>query len=99
MGKENSKINLPLKKREEYIKTRTFNSDGDIIEKKCSVCDVFKPIGEFHNNKITFDGTYPNCKECQKKRVKKSDKIRNDKKKGILDSDLDDMFRDIKYEL
>ena len=46
-----SKINLPLKKKEEYIRNRKFNNDGDILEKKCSVCNVFKPINEFDINK------------------------------------------------
>ena len=87
-----SKINLPIKKKKEYVDNRKFDDNGDIVEKKCSVCNEFKSINEFHNNKLQFDGTYPNCKKCQRERVKKNDKVKNDKKKGISESDLNTFF-------
>jgi len=87
-----SKVNLPNKKKEEYISNRKFDNDGDILEKKCSVCNVFKSINEYHSNKQQFDGTYPHCKKCQRERVKKNDKVKDDKKKGISQNDLDTFF-------
>ena len=87
-----SKVNLPNKKKEEYISNRKFDNDGDILEKKCSVCNVFKSINEYHSYKQQFDGTYPHCKKCQRERVKKNDKVKNDKKKGISQNDLDTFF-------
>tara|TARA_B100000787_G_scaffold131761_1_gene100646 strand:+ start:542 stop:823 length:282 start_codon:yes stop_codon:yes gene_type:complete len=87
-----SKINLPIKKKKEYVDNRKFDDNGDIVEKKCSVCGEFKFMSEFHNNKLQFDGTYPHCKKCQRERVKNNDKIKNDKKKGISNSDLETFF-------
>jgi hypothetical protein len=95
----NSKINLPIKKREEYIKNRTFDDNGDIIEKKCSICNVFKQVGEFHSNKIQFDGTYPHCKVCQREKTKISYWKKFEKEDGFSQSDLDSIFNNDISEL
>ena len=87
-----SKVNLPNKKKEEYISNRKFNYDGDILEKKCSVCNVFKSINEYHRNKNQFDGTYPHCKICQREKNKKIYKEKKNNNSGISQSDLDTFF-------
>jgi len=39
-------------------------------EKPCSRCGIIKPLSEFNKNKMRFDGTLPECKECEKTRHK-----------------------------
>jgi hypothetical protein len=39
-------------------------------EKKCSRCDVVKPIIMFAKSKDSVDGHIYHCKECEKKRRK-----------------------------
>ena len=82
-----SKINLPNKNKKGYVSNRKFDDNGDIVEKKCSVCNEFKSINEFHNNKLQFDGTYPNCIVCFKD--KNNSKY---KKSKIEDDGLDSFF-------
>ena len=40
-------------------------------KKKCSKCNEFKDLTEFHKNKTTSTGFSSNCKSCQKKYTKK----------------------------
>ena len=83
-----SKINLPNKKKEIYLSRRKFDSDGNVIEKKCSNCKTFKTVENFFKDKNQFDGLYNNCKECHRLKQKEQYK----KKKGISQSDLDSFF-------
>ena len=46
-----SKINLPNKKKEIYLSRRKFDSDGNVIEKKCSNCKTFKTVDNFFKDK------------------------------------------------
>ena len=75
-----SKINLPIRKKELYLSNRKFNDNGDILEKKCSICSVFKSIKEFDINKLQFDGTLPHCIECHRDKMKESYKKKKHKK-------------------
>ena len=44
-------------------------------QKKCSICRVFKPYGEFHKHIRCKDGLRNQCKECRKETRKESDKL------------------------
>ena len=37
------------------------------LMKKCTVCDISKPLDEFHNDKSRKDGKFPHCKKCKEK--------------------------------
>lgn len=33
--------------------------------KQCTVCEESKPLGQFHKNKLAFDGVHSACKKCR----------------------------------
>lgn len=42
-----------------------------MLRKKCTKCEIVKPLEEYYLNKEHRDGHYNECKECTKKRVRK----------------------------
>jgi hypothetical protein len=52
-----------------------------LTERKCSICEVVKPIGEYHRSKRSHSGHVSRCKSCtkviqQKQYEKRADKER-----------------------
>ena len=87
-----SKINLPNKRKEQYLSRRKFDDNGNIVEKQCSKCNEFLKVENYFKDKNVFDGLYNNCKECHRNKVKVSDRKRKDNNSGISQSDLDTFF-------
>ena len=62
------KIKAYSKKTPLYLSRRKFNDQGSLIEVKCSMCKVFKSLGEYHKNKVEIDGIDHKCKICKIKK-------------------------------
>ena len=62
------KIKAYSKKTPLYLSRRKFNDQGTLIEVKCSMCKVFKSLGEYHKNKVEIDGIDHKCKICKIKK-------------------------------
>lgn len=62
--------------------TRTTGFDGFFImrEKKCKMCNVEKPVSEFHKSKKPKDGLKLECKQCHSIRAK----LYSRTKKGLI---------------
>jgi len=58
-------------KARQYRRFRAANPDFVVAcndtEKKCTICGIAKPIGEFCNDKTRKSGKRESCKSCQKK--------------------------------
>ena len=89
-----SKINLPNKRKEQYLSRRKFDDDGNIVEKQCSSCNEFISVENYYKSNKEFDGLYNYCKVCFKTMNKERYKLGKVKGKGNVDSDdLDTFFR------
>ena len=67
---DKNKIKEYSKKTELYLSRRKFDSEGKLIEKKCSVCKEFKLVRDYYKDKTEVDGLYNTCKSCHSNKTK-----------------------------
>lgn len=48
-------------------KNRLYNEEGEVVQKKCSNCNEWKPLNGFVKSKVMkIDGHSSKCKECDR---------------------------------
>ena len=40
-----------MKTKEDYLSRRKFDDDGNVVEKRCSKCNVFKSVNDYYKDK------------------------------------------------
>lgn len=41
------------------------DTEGNVCARTCIKCEDFKPVSDFHKNKLVFGGVTPTCKQCR----------------------------------
>lgn len=79
-----------MNSREDYLKRRKFDDGGNLIEKECSRCNIFKSVNDYYKDKKVEDGLYQYCKDCFKEKNREKYKKEKDKKEfKTTQSDLE----------
>ena len=68
-----------MKTKEDYLSRRKFDDDGNVVEKRCSKCNVFKSVNDYYKDKKVEDGLYNYCKDCFKEMNKEKYQKENNK--------------------
>lgn len=64
------RVEVKHRLRKNVLLALTFSSDGKIIGRKCRKCQEVKPINQFPKPTGGLNVCWPNCLECEKKRIR-----------------------------
>lgn len=82
---DNGQVLKKNKKGTEYIE----NANGEVIEKRCSICREMKEIEQFHAIKTGLAGKVSYCKKCgDEKRIAYREKKKEERTEKLLSQDV-----------